>query len=140
MKQIDTKTKTPIVAQVPESQEYYFKEGCYILELWNDPRDADTSIARARVEPGITTRLHALHHTTERYLILEGRGQVFIGENSFGGKGVGEKAEEVQAGSVVFIPPNCPQQIKNIGDEDLIFLAICSPRFKAENYQDLERD
>lgn len=140
MKQHDTKTKTPIVSQVPESQEYYFKEGCYILELWNDPRDVDTSIARARVEPGITTRLHALHHTAERYLILEGRGQVFIGGNSFGGKGVGGNTEEVQAGSVVFIPPYCPQQIKNIGDEDLIFLAICSPRFKAENYQDLERD
>jgi mannose-6-phosphate isomerase-like protein (cupin superfamily) len=36
---------------------------------------------------------------------------------------------------VVIIPPHCWQRITNNGAEDLIFLAICSPRFLPENYQ-----
>ena len=40
---------------------------------------------------------------------------------------------------VVLIPSSCRQRIANIGDKDLIFLAICTPRFRQEAYQDAER-
>jgi hypothetical protein len=39
---------------------------------------------------------------------------------------------------VVVIPPSCPQRITNIGEHDLVFLAICSPRFRPEAYEDME--
>ena len=44
----------------------------------------------------------------------------------------------VAPGDVVLIPPGCRQRIANIGDGDLIFLAICTPRFRAEAYEDID--
>lgn len=38
------------------ADEFYFKEGCFIIEMLNDPVDADVSIAHARVEAGKQTR------------------------------------------------------------------------------------
>jgi hypothetical protein len=40
--------------------EFYITEKCYITELSNTPDGPDVSIARARVEPGETTRWHCL--------------------------------------------------------------------------------
>lgn len=60
------------VLKCKESQEYYFKEGCYILELSNDPDDPNVSIARAKVSPGQSTKWHWLTGTVERYVILQG--------------------------------------------------------------------
>jgi mannose-6-phosphate isomerase-like protein (cupin superfamily) len=34
------------------------------------------------------------------------------------------------------IPPDTRQRIRNTGVGDLIFLAICSPRFQEKNYID----
>jgi mannose-6-phosphate isomerase-like protein (cupin superfamily) len=47
---------------------------------WNSPADAEVSVARAQMEPGVTTRWHRLHGVTERYLILEGQGRVEVGD------------------------------------------------------------
>jgi len=44
----------------------------------------------------------------------------------------------VTLGDTVIIPPQCPQRIENTGTEDLIFLAICTPPFKGENYVDID--
>ena len=112
-----------------EKQEYYFKEGCYILEMWNDPDDADASIARARVEPGKQTRRHRLLGIAERYLILRGRGEARVGNNP---------PVSVTPGSVVVIPPGVDQSIHNTGSEDLVFLAICTPRVLPSAYLDTE--
>lgn len=109
--------------------EYFFREGCYITELSNSDADAALSIARARVEPGRVTRRHRLRDTVERYVILSGTGVVEIGD---------EAARAVRAGDVVIIPALCAQRIRNSGADDLIFLAICTPRFMPENYQDVE--
>jgi mannose-6-phosphate isomerase-like protein (cupin superfamily) len=107
--------------------EYFFAEGCFITEMWNSPHDAEVSVARARVEPGVTTRWHRLHGVTERYLILEGR--VEVGDLP---------PEDVGPGAVVLIPPETRQRITNTGDADLIFLAVCTPRFTLAGYEDLE--
>jgi len=119
----------PLILQAEESAEYYFHEGCFILELLNTEADQDVSIARARVAPGTATRFHRLIGISERYLVQQGRGLVTIGE---------QPAEAVQSGSVVLIPPDVRQRIENVGSEPLIFLAICTPRFRPECYQDLE--
>jgi oxalate decarboxylase/phosphoglucose isomerase-like protein (cupin superfamily) len=46
--------------------------------------------------------------------------------------------QDVTVGDVVLIPPMCRQRITNIGTEDLIFLAICTPPFLEEVYVDVE--
>ena len=114
--------------QSAESDEYYFEEGCHILELLNDPRDPAVSIARARVPVGVTTRWHELEGTVERYLIQSGVGRVEVGD---------APARDVGPGDVVLIPAGVRQRIHNPGPESLVFLAVCSPRFEARNYRDL---
>ena len=109
--------------------EYFFREGCFITELSNSAADETLSVARARVESGVTTRWHLLRGTTERYLIIAGRGCVEIGDQA---------PQDVEANDLVVIPPDIRQRITNIGDDDLIFLAICSPRFRPDNYVDID--
>lgn len=111
------------------SQEFYISERCYITEVSNSSDDPELSIAKARVEPGVTTKWHKLNETVERYYVLSGTGVVEIGDL---------KGEFVEVGDVVIIPPMCKQRITNSGDVDLVFLAICSPRFKNENYYALK--
>jgi oxalate decarboxylase/phosphoglucose isomerase-like protein (cupin superfamily) len=41
-------------------------------------------------------------------------------------------------GDIVLIPPMCRQRIINIGQHDLVFLAICSPRFSQDVYEDID--
>jgi mannose-6-phosphate isomerase-like protein (cupin superfamily) len=113
-----------------ESQEYFFAEGCFIQELSNSADDPDVSIARARLEPGKTTRWHYLRGTGERYVVLHGFGLVEIGDIS---------ARRVAVGDVVLIPPGVRQRISNTGTDDLVFLAICSPRFTEEVYVDIDQ-
>ena len=115
----------------PTATEYFFAEGCFITEGWNTSVDEAVSVARARVEPGVTTRWHRLRGVTERYLILEGRGRVEVGDLP---------PENVGPGAVVLIPPGTRQRITNTGDADLIFLAVCTPRFTRTVYQDLESE
>jgi mannose-6-phosphate isomerase-like protein (cupin superfamily) len=111
-------------------REFYTAERCYITELWNTAQDPDVSIARARVEPGVTTCWHRLIAVTERYCILSGQGRVEVGELP---------PRELVAGDTVLIAPMQRQRITNVGSEDLIFLAICTPRFSDEAYEDLEQ-
>jgi mannose-6-phosphate isomerase-like protein (cupin superfamily) len=111
-------------------KEYWFEEGCFITELSNTPDDPAVSIARARVPPRGTTRWHRVNGTVERYVILEGRGRAEVGDLP---------PREVGPGDVVLIPTSCRQRIANIGDNDLVFLAICTPRFVRDAYQDAER-
>jgi mannose-6-phosphate isomerase-like protein (cupin superfamily) len=118
-----------VISYLPEN-EYFFQENCYINELSNDADDEALSIARARVKPGEKTRFHKLLDRKERYVILQGEGYVEIGEAS---------PQLVKPGDVVLIPENCPQRIENRGDEDLVFLALCTPRFNAECYVDVEK-
>ena len=105
--------------------EFYLEEGCYIIELHNTAADTDCSIARARVEPGITTELHCLRDIIERYVIVAGRGEVTID---------GQAPEPVGVMDVVTIPAGVSQRIRNTGDSDLVFLCVCTPRFAEEKY------
>lgn len=109
--------------------EFYLPEGCHIIEVSNSDDDPQLSIARARVEPGVSTRWHRLMDTAERYVILKGTGIVEVGELI---------PQQVAEGDVVLIPPGSPQRITNSGEVDLVFLAICTPRFLPDSYQDID--
>ena len=112
----------------PEA-EFHTSEQCHILELHNSPLDEGCSIARARVEPGVTTQLHALRGTWERYVILTGKGQVEL---------AGTEPKEVGELDVVTIAAGESQCITNTGEQDLVFLCVCTPGFKQENYVNRE--
>lgn len=111
------------------ADEYFFAEGCFITEWSNSADDPAVSVARARLEPGKTTRWHYLRDTSERYVLLEGVGLVEIGE---------QPAQAVEEGDIVLIPPGMRQRITNTGTGDLVFLAICTPRFTEAAYVDAE--
>ena len=112
----------------PSGQEFWTGERCYILELLNDPERPDVSVARARVEPGVTTERHSLA-VLEWYVIESGSGRMRLGDGP---------AFDVGPGDTVRIPPDCEQQVSNIGDEDLLFLCVCVPRFDPSCYKACE--
>ena len=109
--------------------EWYTEERCHISEIRNSADNPAVSIARARVEPGVTTALHAVLGTVEKYFILSGTGEMEID---------GAPVGVVKTGDLVVIPAGKPQRIRNSGSTDLIFLCICTPRFETHNYQALE--
>jgi mannose-6-phosphate isomerase-like protein (cupin superfamily) len=119
----------PRIHRPDEADEYAIAERCRILETWNRPDDPGLSVARARVAPGVTTRWHRLTGICERYLILSGQGRVEVGDLP---------PQVVRSGDLVYIPPGCSQRIANLGDGDLVFLALCTPRFEPGAYEDIE--
>lgn len=102
---------------------------CALRLLLNTPDDPHVSIARTRVPPGVTTRLHRLKGIVERYAILSGTGRVEVD---------GQAPREVAAGDTVAIPAMHSQRIANSGEVDLVFLAVCTPRFTKDAYEDLD--
>jgi mannose-6-phosphate isomerase-like protein (cupin superfamily) len=121
--------EAPRIHRPNEADEYPIAERCRILETWNRPDDPSLSVARARVAPGVTTRWHRLAGICERYLILSGQGRIEVGDLV---------PDVVGPGDLVYIPPGCPQRIANLGNGDLVFLALCTPRFVPEAYGDAE--
>ena len=111
------------------ADEYYTDERCHILEFHNTPDSPEASIARARVEAGVTTKQHRVAGTVERYAIVEGTGVAHID---------GQGDIDVGPGDIVTIPAGVVQSITNTGDRDLVFLCICTPRFEWDNYESLE--
>lgn len=107
--------------------EFPTEEHCHIIELFNRQGEA-CSIARSRVEPGVTTANHLLRGTAEWYYILQGQGEMMLNNRPAG---------RVGPGDVVYIPAGTPQHIRNAGDVDLIFLCICVPGFESEAYEEV---
>lgn len=112
----------------PET-EFLTAERCYIVEIYNRDDDQGCSIARARVEPGVTTQLHTLQGITERYVILEGEGNVEVD---------GGPPSPVRHLDVVAIGAGSTQRITNTGKSALVFLCICTPRFEPSRYLNME--
>lgn len=113
----------------PKSGEYLWtSERCFILEILNSDQYPEVSIARTRVESGMTTQQHALS-VHEIYVIEEGAGTMYLGD---------QPPFEVGPGDVVTIPAGAPQSIKNTGKTDLVFTCVCTPRFLQNCYTSLE--
>jgi mannose-6-phosphate isomerase-like protein (cupin superfamily) len=119
----------PVIIQYDPNLEFFTPEICYITELSNSSTDENLSIACARVTSGTTTRWHRLINTTERYVILSGQGIVEMGDLP---------PRILQPFDVAIIPPGCRQRITNTGTVDLIFLALCTPRFLPAAYEGIE--
>ena len=111
-------------------KEFWTEERCFLSELLNDPASPEVSIALARVEPGVTTQLHALDGVIERYILRKGQGTMEI-------NGI---QHPVNIHDQIIIPTNASQQITNTGDEDIEFYCICTPRFEPHHYINLENN
>lgn len=109
-------------------QEFHTRERVYVTELLNDPAAPDVSLARCRVQPGVTTELHRLD-VAEWYVLEEGEGLMEVG---------GGEPFAVGPGDVVAIPAGTSQRITNTGEGDLVLQCVCLPRFTEDAYTPLE--
>jgi mannose-6-phosphate isomerase-like protein (cupin superfamily) len=123
----------PTIVKADSLKEYLTPEHCFIFENWGlvSAGDNAVSIARARVEAGVTTKAHHLDGVQEIYLITQGKGKVQISNM---------EPAIVAEGDVVVIPSGVSQKITNIGENDLIFYCICTPAFTPQCYHDDEAE
>jgi len=120
---------TGVIRRAADAAEYLTEERCFVSEYSNSPTDPAVSIARARVTSGETTAWHRLDGIVERYVISRGEALVEIGDAG---------PARVSTGDVVIIPAGVRQRITNTGNDDLLFLCICTPRFEWRCYESLE--
>lgn len=119
----------PLLPANPGS-EFLTRERCYITELLNVADEPRLSLARCRVEPGVTTEWHSLA-VDEWYFIEQGTGRMEIGDRA---------PFAVGPGDTVAIDQGVAQRIHNNGRADLVFQCICLPRFVPEHYRPLEAE
>ena len=117
----------PQIIRPDETAEFWTGEKCHILELWNRDSSPALSVARTRVEPGVSTQPHSLDETAELYVMIAGEGIMHV---------EGLEQQRVTVGDCVAIPPGAVQWIENTGSCDLLFYAVCTPRFRPEVYRD----
>ncbi len=108
-------------------QEFWTDERCYISEVVNNNACPDVSLALGRVEPGVTTQLHAIG-VEEIYTVKHGAGQIEIDGSCM----------DLGPGDSVCIAPDQAQRITNTGEADLLFYLLCRPRFEPQTYKNLE--
>lgn len=98
------------------------KDGSEIRELLAHRNSCvrQQSLAEARLPPGSSTAPHFHARTEEIYYILEGRGQMTIGDES----------REVGPGDAIAIPPGAIHTIRNTGPAVLKFLCCCAPAYE----------
>jgi mannose-6-phosphate isomerase-like protein (cupin superfamily) len=96
-----------------------------LRELLHPARDAakiNYSLAHAKVAIGMWSALHALE-TSEVYYILRG----------YGIMEVDQEQRAVFPGEVIYIPPQAKQRIFATGPDELEFLCIVDPAWRAED-------
>lgn len=93
-----------------------------LLHPSKQPLKLGYSLSHATVEPGVRSLSHRLR-TSEVYYILSGQGEIHIDDES----------QAVAAGHTIYIPPGATQFIANTGTENLAFLCIVDPAWRAED-------
>lgn len=81
------------------------------------------SVAHAALKPGESSLPHRLRKSVEVYYILEGVGEMHIGDES----------RKVKPGDIIYIPASSTQYIRNTGESDLSFLCMVSPPWRQED-------
>ena len=104
---------------------YVTKDNSTIWELYHPGSSPvkDVSVAEALVEPGRVTELHRHQRSQEIYYILEGEGEVRIGNEEF----------RVKRHDAILIPSGTPHCVKNNGRSELRMLCVCSPPYSHED-------
>jgi len=93
-----------------------------ILNPDKDPLNIGYSLAHAVLPPGIWSSLHVLS-SSEVYYILTGSGRMEIdGEQQI-----------AKPGDTIYIPPHSRQRIFSLGPDNLEFLCIVDPPWRAQD-------
>jgi mannose-6-phosphate isomerase-like protein (cupin superfamily) len=115
-----------LIKKFKNCKEIIAGDNCILREFLNiehgDKTGCRYSLAWAKVPIGVTTWKHAMK-TTEVYFIIKGRGKMYISD----------EVEEVGTYDTIYIPPNAVQCIENTGDEELEFICIVDPAWRAED-------
>lgn len=98
------------------------KDGSEIRELlaYRNSTIQKQSLAEAYVPAGMKTQFHLHPITEEIYFILEGSGEVRLGDSWL----------PIQPGDSIPIPPNTPHQIRACPTQSLRFLCCCVPAYE----------
>ncbi|MBI2444608.1 MAG: cupin domain-containing protein [Candidatus Magasanikbacteria bacterium] len=114
-----------LIKKFADCAEITAADGARLRETLSPHHDAVNSrysLAHAKVAPGNKTSPHALA-ASEVYFIIKGRGTMHIGEET----------AAVELYDTVYIPPRAVQWIANTGNEDLEFLCLVDPAWRAED-------
>ena len=118
-------TRKMLVTRLEDCREFIAGDATRLRELLHPDKaglDIRYSLAHAVVESGLSTTAHRLK-TSEVYYIIQGEGLAYVD---------GEEAG-VLPGQAVYIPPGAVQYITNTGGDDLVFLCIVDPAWRAED-------
>ena len=109
---------------------YRTKDGSTIRELLHPGQhgNRNQSLAEAVIEAGHTTQLHRHNNSEELYHIIQGSGEMTLGDQRF----------RVETGDTIAIPPGTPHKISNQGDTPLKILCCCAPAYAHDDTELLE--
>jgi mannose-6-phosphate isomerase-like protein (cupin superfamily) len=94
----------------------------------NSPDQQNASLALARVEPCVTTKLPALDKLSETYTVRKGKEHAEVNG----------KVYRLNWDESLMIPVDALQRITNDGPEDLEFYGLFTPSFLTTTYVNLE--
>lgn len=114
--------------KLKDATEFVANDHTRLKEIMHPLKDGLSigySLAHARVEAGKSSLSHQLH-SSETYYILEGKGRMYINDDSF----------LVEKDDVFLVPALAKQHIENTTEQDLVFLCIVEP-FWQEKEEDI---
>lgn len=85
------------------------------------------SLAHGTLAPSVRSKQHRLT-SSEVYYIIAGRGRLTVDDSVI----------EVEAGSVVYVPPGGKQSLENSGSTAIEFLCLVDPAWRLEDEEVLE--
>ncbi len=86
--------------------------------LDGEPATRGMRSGRVYLEPGRACGQHSTKDREELLVFLSGRGELLIGQKD---------RFEVGQGKVCYIPPQTPHDVKNTGDEPLVYVYCVTP-------------
>lgn len=89
--------------------------------------ECNHSLARIIIPPGKSSTLHYHKITQETYFVLKGEGKMEVNQNSF----------SLLPGQACWLEAGDIHKIRNDGETELVFLAICAPAWVPEDSFDV---
>lgn len=122
---VQANRKSMDIVNLSNCKAFITKDGSQIRELLSQRNSSirKQSLAEATVPIGAITQRHHHPKTEEIYFILEGQGEMLMGDET----------HPVGTGDAIGIPPGTEHAIKNTGTVPLRFLCCCAPGYEHED-------
>jgi len=119
-----------VIRDIAGSKEFIAGDNTLLKELFNPLKDKlefRYSLAVGRVQGGGKTYLHRLKNS-EVYFFLKGTAEFTINDET----------AVVGASQAVYVPPGASQEVRNVGNDELLFVCIVDPAWRDEDEEILE--